>query len=288
MAFAQPQNSGASGTEGTGSPPVNSPSSSATPGAPPSSPATARKGKPARVVEKDTDERNSNSEESVDDLFKSLDYPELQVVPRASERLALESDYEKSNWMFSMWPIEISSLATLYAAMQTKDTYHDTNPSEQQKSAAANANQLGLLVGGGTLAASLVIPFLRPYTSSLQKVRAIRGNEKRPALLRERLAEEALESQARVMGIVKNFSVVTNLLAGLSMAGSCSVQTEKYADAAILLSVLPLLFPPREIEVYEKHIEYKKRIYTPVSSFGWDLNQRTAKLEPRYILRWEF
>src|SRR4051812_609667 len=50
------------------------------------------------------------------------DYPELSVVPRASDRIKNESEMEAGKKLTTFLPVQISSLATLVTGILSMDT----------------------------------------------------------------------------------------------------------------------------------------------------------------------
>ncbi len=61
-----------------------------------------------------------------------MGYPELQVVPRASERLRIEAKAEASQWFVQHWTFELSGLATLGVGLTASGRLKE-NLSESQK-----------------------------------------------------------------------------------------------------------------------------------------------------------
>ncbi len=230
----------------------------------------------------------NNTTDSYDDLFKSLDYPELQVVPKASERLVMEAEYESDYWYTKNWTMFASSLATYYASTQTKGKYHTEIPTDDEKNKADSAVQVASIVGISGMLASFILPIMKPYAGGVQSLRSAKGRDKRQALLRERLAEEILERQASTQRVISTVSVIANFAASSQLIGKVATSTEKYAYVSLGLAFLPWLFSSRESQAYEKHLEYKKKIYTPISSIDFLVSPKTGKLEPLYVLNWQF
>src|SRR5258708_33900632 len=67
----------------------------------------------------------------ISEILDSMGYPELQVVPRATERLAIESKYEDSNVLIMHWPIELAGMFTLLVGVTSngflRDNLNDTH-----------------------------------------------------------------------------------------------------------------------------------------------------------------
>lgn len=222
-----------------------------------------------------------------EDLFKSIDYPELQVVPRASDRLSMEAERERDAGVLANWPIITSSALTLYAGLTLKGSYRLEPPlSDKDKLAADDAALVGQIVGASGIAIAVGLPLLNSYGNHLARIRAIKGNDRRAQLLRERLAEEVIEKQARLMNIVRWSSVAANFLASSSMSGRAEESKAKYAQISALVAFLPVFFPPKQIDVHRKQEEYKKKIYSPVVSFDFIPQREVGKLLPTFTLSW--
>src|ERR1700677_2836215 len=73
----------------------------------------------------------------ISEILDSMGYPELQVVPRASERLSMEAKSEDSNAAITHWPIEFAGLATLVVGISAKGNERsDLTPKETSDAAA--------------------------------------------------------------------------------------------------------------------------------------------------------
>ncbi len=228
-----------------------------------------------------------NSREEITDIMNNLSYPELQVVPRASERLKIEAKDEDDWWYAQHWQMEVSGIATFAVGMQAKSNAR-TSLSDSQKSDEQNVANISQAVGIGWLGAGIALGALRPYRAGVTIISKYTGKDERSTLLRERLAEEALERPARIFTVLKYFSVITNVslcvLSGTYMDNNGAVT----AALGAALGFLPVLFEDRTVEIYEKHIEYKKKIYTPISTGGLIYSPQEKKLIPGAQLAWTF
>ena len=92
-----------------------------------------------------------------------VDYPELLVTPRASDRLKIESESEmRRPWNFQ-WAITVSAMTTLVAGLM-----QDEDPSKDPQ---GNSGTVGMLVGGGWLAVNMFMVYgVRGYKSAYDKV----------------------------------------------------------------------------------------------------------------------
>ena len=219
------------------------------------------------------------------DIINNLEYPELMVVPRASERLRIEAKDEDDSWYYTHWTIEFSGLATL-ALGTVASSYYRESLSATEKADAKTVTTVTQAVGLGWITAGFLIGMQKPYRSALNVINKYPGKDERSTLARERLAEENLESPARLMRVMKWASVLTNFGACALTATYLSDQGRLGAGVAAALSFLPLIFEDHAIVVFEKHLEYKKKIYGPVSSVG--LMSDGNHLVPSTVLTWNF
>lgn len=237
--------------------------------------------------DKDEDSDDQDSKSDVTEILNSMGYPELQVVPRASERLKMEAKAEAGSWFVSHWPVEVSGLATLYTGISSTSNQKD-DLSTKNKNDAKTIATVTEAVGVGWLAAGLLIGAQRPYYNGERSLRKFSGKDERSALLRERLAEEALEKPARTMRVLTVVSVVTNFtMSGLS-AIYADDQGKMVAGVSAILAFLPLMFKDPSISIHEKHIEYKKKIYAPLKSASFRLDPESRTLTPMTNLTWNF
>lgn len=199
-----------------------------------------------------------------EDIMDSLDYPELQVVPRASERLLDEARFERDYGIFTHWTYWTSGLMTFYAGNVLSGNPKDPNAVGTEKENAENATKLSQIVGGGSLLLAAYMSFSKPYASQLEKVQKIKGGSRRAELLKERYAEEGLETPAKLISTLNWVIFTSNLLSAAATSASGNQAVNTYAVPAMLASFLPFLFKHSYITVYEKHLEYKRKIYTPL------------------------
>lgn len=223
-----------------------------------------------------------------EDLFKTLDYPELQVVPRASERLLMEAEAERSNALYVNWQVTLASLATLASGVTSRGSYRSSSATQEEQDATNDVTTIATLVGASGLLAAVILPMTNPYGASLQKIRTIRGNDKKAQLMRERLAEETLERQASLANLLRYATVGLGFVLNMNLSNRVAKEKTLYPTTAAILSLLPLVFAPSQTLTWRKHQEYKRKIYTPVAGLGFNWNSQSASLEPQYILSWQF
>ena len=260
----------------------------------PASPAGAAEGdKPAeksqqqdKVVPPKPHPKSKASAE-IFDVIERLEYPELQVIPRASQRLRIEAEEEDSFWFMTHWPIQLSGLATLYVGVTAKSQERE-GLSDSQKKDFNTTTTIGQAVGAGWVVAGLLFGMRRPYRSGLNKISKYADNSPSSALLKERLAEEALERPARFMMAVRWAAVATNFGMNVAMGSFMTDQGRLAAGVAAAMAFLPLVFDDRTIAVYEKHQEYKKKIYGPLTSTGVMYDSYSRSFVPSAMLAWNF
>lgn len=221
-------------------------------------------------------------------FLAGLDYPELQVVPRASDRLLMEAQEERSSFISSYWPVQISSIALIVAGATAAGKYDQDEPNESQKKENQFASQMGVLVGAMWLGGTVYLNHTLSYSKALPDIKKISGKDKRSALLKERLAEEALERPAKIARAINNLSIWTNFILAGYIAAQSKQALPSYAGWAIGLSFLPLLIENRIVENWDKHQEYKRKIYAPITRFDFAIDPNSKQLTPVLGLQWRF
>lgn len=248
-------------------------------------PAPAPK-KALKLPDVETEKVSDTKTDSLDNVFDQLEYPELQVVPRATERLAFEAQNESESGWISHWPMQVSALSTIYLGVSAGGSY-PPNATPEQKKALDTASTTAIGIGGFWLGTTIFYAFNRPYTTGMNRVKKIKSTDKRSDLSRERAAEEALEAPAKNMKSLQKLSMISNVFAAMYVGGYADSGTKRVAFVSALLALTPWIFEDRYVETWEKHLEYKRKIYTPLASVNWSLD-KNAKLYPEMTLRWEF
>jgi len=246
------------------------------------------------VLTKETTKEASKSvvipprESKDDDILKGLDYPELQVVPRASDRLAMESQNERDYGWVAFWPYQVSSIATLLAGNRLRGNYKEDVVTDQQKKDSDNIGLTAMAVGVGGLGLSVFLIKSDLYGDSFKRIKAIKAGDKRGELLRERMAEEALEKPAHLINMLTTVSVVMNGVANLAIASQANGDVRAYAAVGLVASFLPWMFSNRYVDNWEKQLEYKRKIYTPLVGFDWQYHKNTGEFTPQLSANWSF
>lgn len=226
------------------------------------------------------------AESSTDEgLLKALSYPELEVVPRASERLRTEAIYEKNNAWRTHLPLQVSALSTLVAGIVAMDSPKE-DASQAERDNNEWSSQLGILVGGGWLTTTLVMSgSYRPYKSAWVKLKKMPKGSQKDELARERAAEEGLYAPSRLGTRLKYLSIVTNALASAYIIGNGSDEVKIAGSVSLLLALNPLIFDYRWGRVADQHREYKKKIYGPVAQFR-ALSKANGEVDLAPTLAW--
>jgi hypothetical protein len=249
----------------------------------------------AQTTEAEASSKSNERKSDSDDFIKKLSYPELDVSPRASERLLMEAQREQKTQWRTHLPLQISALSILMVGVMISgkpstalmDGNDVADISVEQN---GYASKFAILVGTSWLVTTTLMSIsYTPYQSGLEKSRKEGGKSIREQLTKERLAEEALEAPALLSPILVNLSVVTNLLAAVYAGLNADQQGTLLSGISGLLAFTPLVFDYRWEYVYEQHQLYKKRIYGPVSYFKTDSFDSTGtQLVPYLALAADF
>lgn len=216
------------------------------------------------VSEEEEDEEDSDSLRS---LFRSLDYPELQVVPRASHRLKMESAEEGSNWWYIHWPFYLSAISTYGLGSTSSQTLRD-DLNEKEIADSSSAALAAKAIGASWLIGTMLLVSRKPYQKAYRKIRGYSGSGRTNELLRERISEEALEQAAYQMKVLSYVSLFTNLAAAGYMGSFLNDRGRVFAGVSGFLSFLPLIFDDWYVYNYKKQLQYKRNIFTPVVSLA--------------------
>lgn len=241
----------------------------------------------ATVSAKKTEEKNYSVQDE-SSLFKSIEYPELQVVPRASERLQIEAQEENSTIYSPYWPVQLSAIATIMAGSSGAGKYYNKNPTEQQMAENKMASNAAIVTGGLWLGVTWYVGKKLSYAKSYSELKKYSGKDKRSELTRERLAEEALEEPAKMAKTLNRLSIITNLLASAYISSQSEQQSPNYAGIAVAMSFLPWLMENRLETVWDKHLEYKRKIYAPISTINFQFDSKSKVFNPQMALVWNF
>lgn len=243
--------------------------------------ATTDKTKTDKTKVTEVDDKNDKDEK----LEAQLSYPELEVTPRASDRLDIEYKNEsKQAWLVHL-PIQFSALATLYAGTSSDYALNST-ATEKDDYEAAQTIAVGVgsawLVLTGVLAASY-----RPYRAGRVETSKLPKTTAREQLTRERIAEEALYAPAELANKLKWFSLASNLYATASLVKNSHEDSRLNIGVAVAASFAPLIFESRWSRIASTHRDYKKKIYGPLATSTL-LPVSENRLAPGIALHWTF
>lgn len=259
--------------------------------------AQEKKVSPLDPAKKEVPKTESKKSETLDlepehvesQFLNSLDYPELQVVPRASERIQMDGVTEANNGYMMFWPFLTASGTTMIVALLSKNKFKAGK--EEDESFRRDAD-FKVNAAAGLSAAWFGLTYFvsaaEPYNSALQKINAVKGRDKKSLLLRERLAEEAMQKPAELVRMLAYASTITNVIVAAGMMDVVSTDYNMYAGVAILTAFLPLIFKNKYVENYEKQMEYKRKIYAPVVYTDVYKANSYAEWTPRLVLKWNY
>lgn len=227
-------------------------------------------------------------ESKEEDILKGLDYPELMVVPRATDRLTMETQNEREYGWIAFWPYQVSSITTLLAGNRLRGNYKADVTTDLEKKDSDNVGLAAMAVGVGGLGLSIFLIRSDLYGDSFRRLKAMKVTDKRSELLRERLAEEALEKPAHLINMLTTVSVTLNVLANGAVLSQANGDVRSYAAIGMVASFLPWMFSNRYVDNWSKQQEYKRKIYTPLLGFDWQYHSRSKEFQPQLSMNWSF
>ncbi len=226
-------------------------------------------------------------EDDDSDIFGDIDYPELQVVPRASERLNMEAALERDSKSAFFWTLQAPAFSTLLTGLYTYQKY-DSGTTEKDQKDHDMGSTVAIGVGATWLAIDYYLMYSEPYNEGYKKIKNSPKNDKKSELFRERMAEETIEKTARTMKILNTASIFTNVGAVLLTSYQTRPDIRNALILPLAISFIPYIFSPRYVDIYEKHIEYKRKIYAPLSMWNLNYDYNLGQLVPVYNLVWNF
>jgi hypothetical protein len=211
----------------------------------------------------------------------ALSYPELDVVPRATERLNMMNGHKRNLSQIPMQISAISTLATGLLQLNNIDTFKDPT----NKSPAA-----GIIVGAAWVGINYYIGSIyHMYDSSETEINKIKGSTNRDQLMKERLAEEGINNAAQFASRLKWLSVASNFGANAFMLGKVKKDTGAQIMGAfsLLASFTPVLFISEWEKVAADQNSYKKKVYGPI--FTSSIFQTSeGKFSPGLLMAYSF
>lgn len=193
---------------------------------------------------------------------QNLNYPELMVVPKATERLIIESQRSEQNAWTNHLPLHVASATTLLAGLLTQSDLDDDRDSQGVKP------KIAIAVGAGWLVTSIILQSTyRPYLKAAYEIKRQPKDTLRGQLAAERLAEEHIDQAGGLAKKIKWISFATNF--GASALTMDSAKKDSPAQMVSILgmvsSTLPILFPLSWEKVSADHHSYKKKVFGPVT-----------------------
>ena len=197
-----------------------------------------------------------------------LRYPELEVSPRASQRLLIEAKKEKNNHpTFNRHaPALTSAVMTLLSAYYLSANIEGYGYDAVKESDGSKVASTSMLVGAAWIGVLTYMAYdYKPYQSGMREVAKLPSKSKSDQITRERFAEEKINNAADFSQKVAFLSTATNLLASTAMAAYGKGDTALVAGLSALAAFAPYYFSNYWQTLADRHQEYKKKIYGPVS-----------------------
>lgn len=218
------------------------------------------------------------------------DYPELLVSPRASERLAEESKAEKGNRWFVNATTQAPALLNLFTGLRAMNEGPEAGGNDEDAENINNAGLMSTAIGAGWLGLTAGLSlWYSPYHADYRIVKKLPSKNKRLKLNRERRAEEALEDAANFGKRLNYIGAALNLGAAAAVLGSTNdSQTRIQAAMSAGACILPLIFDHPWVKTYEKHRDYKKKIYAPLVRMEYTPSLQQGELAPALSFSWKF
>lgn len=218
-------------------------------------------------------------------LAAEMDYPELMVSPKATERIAIEANKEKKSGIIFNLPLQISSALTLATGVMM------LNDVDKSKDADQYSPWAGIGVGGGWLLINAYLNYLhKPYSTANNELKELSSKTPHEQLIRERLAEEALNKAGSLAYKLNWFASLTNAATSVYMASKAkSKSTGQFLGGlSAVAAFLPLVFEPEWTRIRNEQNTYKKRIYGPLSISPALLPSPEGKLAQGLLVNYTF
>ncbi len=219
--------------------------------------------------------------------LKALDYPELQVVPRASERLEMGAIAVKDRGVMLLFPYMASSVMTLAAGVIVNSSIRP-ELSENDKREASVASKFAIGIGAAGIGLAYWFTYSDNYGITLAQIRGFKNKDRRTELFKERLSEEVFEKTAKQASQWKWVFATANLLTSLQLTGKSTGANNIVPTLGVAAALLPLFITTSYETNYRKQLEYKRRIYVPLTWFDYQYNARQASWQPQLNAVWTF
>lgn len=225
-----------------------------------------------------------------------IDYPELNMVPRNSDRLESEAKVEGRR----IWGVAIPMAASAAVTVAVGGVIWNSTDLAMAPAGwtAVGAGAIGLMISGA------VVAFGSPYQAALTDLNAAypKGTSVRERLTRERFAEEAVQRAARngnrlrflaatLQGVTNVYVFVSSFAYGRNFPNDMIVQSRSTmgmvaAGVGFLAAFAPVFFRPYWIDVAEEQDSFRKRIFSPVAQPA--VFPVGDSLVPGVALAWKF
>jgi hypothetical protein len=83
-------------------------------------------------------------------------------------------------------------------------------------------------------------------------------------------------------------SILSNAYAAVAVGSAHDPGVSKIAFASGVLAFTPWVFEHRYLNIYDKHLEYKRKIYSPITYLDFGVDKKSQKLYPQLALSWSF
>lgn len=223
---------------------------------------------------------------NLEDL-KALDYPELQVVPRASERLTMEAASIRERGTFLLFPYMASSIMTLSSGLVVGSSLRPELVDKERED-AVTASKTAIGIGAAGLGLIYWYTYSDNYGSTLSQIRSFKNRDRRTELLKERLSEEAFERSANLISQWKWIFAAVNLAASAQLTGKSTGDNNIIPTLSVAASLLPLFITTSYETNYKRQLDYKRRIYVPLTWFDYGYSPALTSWQPQLNAIWTF
>lgn len=215
----------------------------------------------------------------------SFYYPELMVSPSASDRVLIEAKNEHQNKYWTHLPIQISALTTFTAGLIQLGNVDPTKDEDEL------SPYVGIVIGGGWLGLTYALSRgYKPYQTAYGKIKNLNTQTTKQQLIKERLAEEAIDQAASTGRKLAWLSMFTNAFANGYMLANAESKTLSIPAGTIgvLASFAPFIFEYTWENVSKEQEEYKKKIYSPISISSVLVEPGKKRLAPGLLVSFSF
>ncbi|MCM0605855.1 MAG: hypothetical protein KA715_07160 [Xanthomonadaceae bacterium] len=222
--------------------------------------------------------------------IQSSEYPELQVTPRATERLAMEAKSEDSSRMTRWIPFQVSALTSI-----TTGLIYAGNRSFNKDAQGVFTWPAVSMGAAWLITTTFLSQSYHPYSKANEKVSGMSKQSKREQLIAERIAEEEIIAASSLAKKLTWLSVITNFVPNMiyitNAEGINSTTLAIAGGIGAVFSLAPIVFRSSYITTAHQHQEYKKKIYGMFSmnpTLLQEPGQADVRLSPGLQLAYTF